>query len=94
LLDNQSDCELKPITHTVNGFNVPLPISEKPNFGTKYFIIELNASELCTAFEWGEDSVDRRCFRRRMCFTTKQAAQQNALAMIGHNPETTNAEDV
>jgi hypothetical protein len=92
LLDNQSDCELKPITHTVNGFDVPLPISEWPVVGAEYFVMKLGGDDLCHLITWSEqchDASGLTFLRRGLMFATKGAAQQNALATLGHNPKTT-----
>ena len=77
---------LAPRTHTVNGFIVPSPMGVKPSRGERYSIIDFTEADLLQVLPWRDDPADNRSFKRGLCFTTKEAAQQNALAMLGRDP--------
>ena len=77
---------LAPRTHTVNGFVVPAPMDVKPSRGERYNIVDFTEADLLYSYSWAGDPADNRMFKRGLCFTTKEAAQQNALAMLGRDP--------
>ena len=85
-LPNSDEYTLAPRTHTVNSFVVPAPLTEPPAMGTAYFI----ASPLTDAYfnhsNWDGYKLDLKYLNRGAVHLTKEAAQQNALAMLGKDP--------
>lgn len=73
-------------TITVNGFDVPKPMSEKPNYSDEYFVVNTYKDEMFSAIEWVNDHVDNRCFSRNICHSTREAAVAHAKAMLGIDP--------
>ena len=86
--------EVAPQTHIVNGFEVPLPMSITPKVDEKYFFMSLGDDNLQCRHNWDDDYSDRKWLSRGLCFKTKEAAQENALAILGYDPKTTDVEDV
>ena len=84
---NDSECyTLAPRTHTVNSFVVPAPMDVEPDKNSPFFAIALSSKNLTPCYKWYGDSEDITLFRRGVCFHTQEAAQQNALAMLGRDP--------
>lgn len=77
---------LKPKTHTVNGFEVPVPVIGEPKDGARYFSVNFEGGDFCANYDWVGDLVDCNLFRRNLCFSTPGAAAANAKAMIGIDP--------
>ena len=77
---------LAPRTHEVNGFDVPTPLTEPPAKGTYYYIPSVFSTNYTNSTNWDDCSVDWRSFSRGLIHLTKEAAQKNALAMIGIDP--------
>tara|TARA_R110000851_G_scaffold129651_1_gene262719 strand:- start:7533 stop:7910 length:378 start_codon:yes stop_codon:yes gene_type:complete len=81
-LSNSGRYTLAPRTHKVNGIEVPAPLTEPPALGTTYFI----ASPLCDVYfnftYWDGYKIDMRYLNRGLVHLTKEAAVQNAKAMI------------
>ena len=77
---------LAPRTHTVNSFVVPSPMDIEPEIGDLYFVSNLQMDEFDPRTTWDGDQMDAKRLSRGLCFTTKEAAQQNALAMLGRDP--------
>lgn len=76
----------KPRTHTVNGFEVPGPMWEMPNYGTKVFIAyPIDYRFFMAACFYGEE-IDRMWLKRGLVHATKEAAIANAKAMLGIQP--------
>lgn len=78
--------ELKPKTRTLNGFEVPAPMSDKPKNGIKVFYPEIATEILFDSVVWVNDESDNRIFTRKICFSTPEAAIANAKAMLGIDP--------
>tara|TARA_R110002167_G_scaffold9628_2_gene44539 strand:- start:359 stop:787 length:429 start_codon:yes stop_codon:yes gene_type:complete len=86
VLHHPSRFTLAPRTHEVNGFTVPAPLTEPPAKGFNYFTPVIAHDEFFGATNWDGYPLDLRFLSRGLCFTTKEAAQQNALAMLGRDP--------
>lgn len=86
LLKHSSYVSLAPKTHIVNGFEVPAPMSEKPDTGRIYYVPMPCDDDWVEGYTWYEDSCDNKQFVRGLCYTTKEAAAVNAKAMVGIDP--------
>lgn len=86
---------IKPIIKTikVNGFDVPVPMSEAPMIGDEYFIPSLTNYEFVDCHDWCGDSYDKLWLSRYQCHQTKSAAIAHAKAMLGINPNPTRGGD-
>ena len=78
---------IKVKTHKVNNFTVPAPLTEPPANGTYYYIPSLFSTDCTNSTNWDDGTVDWRSFYRGLIHLTKAAAQQNALAMLGRDPD-------
>ena len=85
---------LAPRTHIVNGFDVPIAMDVEPKTGVEYSNPVVAHEQLFESIRWDGDEEDYRLLARNLCFSTKEAAQQNALAMMGYDPATTKVGDV
>ena len=86
VIDNPEWFSLKPKTHTVNGFEVPAPMSEEPEIKDKYFIPDLKCDYFVFGYQYADDATDRLLFERGLCFHTEAAAAANAKAMLRIDP--------
>jgi hypothetical protein len=86
VLHHPSRFTLAPRTHEVNGFTVPAPMDVKPAYGIIYYVPRLDTDDLSYSKGWDGHAFDKRSFNRELCFSTRKAAQQNALAMLGRDP--------
>tara|TARA_R110000851_G_scaffold329453_1_gene501356 strand:+ start:67 stop:450 length:384 start_codon:yes stop_codon:yes gene_type:complete len=77
---------LAPRTHKVNGFVVPAPMMEKPKQEEEIWLSMPTDDEWSECDKWNDHPIFYRYLERGLCFTTKEAAQQNALAMLGRDP--------
>ena len=72
----------KPKAILINGFEVPEPMREAPETGTRYWAADLSAGSMTTDFCWADDKVDNNCLRCGICHTTKEAAEAHANALL------------
>lgn len=79
---------LAPLTHEVNGHIVPAPLTEPPEMGTPYFVPALLVDDYCRSSRWDCHGQDLKYLDRGLIHLTKEAAQQNTLAMLGISPDT------
>ena len=86
-LDTHKLYTLAPRTHEVNGFTVPAPLTEPPANGTYYYIASTEQDYLFLSSSWDGLPLDYKYLRRGLIHLTEEAAQQNALAMIGRDPD-------
>ena len=77
---------LAPRTHEVNGFTVPAPIDFKPVYNYAYYTASTAGKELTGCLLWTGSEYCLLMLARNVLFATKEAAQQNALAMLGWDP--------
>ena len=85
-LPDSDEYTLAPRTHEVNRFTVPAPMDVKPAYGIIYYVPRLDTDDLSYPKGWEGHAFDKRSFNRELCFSTRKAAQQNALAMLGRDP--------
>ena len=78
---------IKVKRHKVNNFTVPAPLTEPPANGTYYYIASIHSDDCFLSAVWDGHPLDNRYLRRRLIHLTKAAAQQNALAMLGRDPD-------
>ena len=76
----------KPRTHIVNGFEVPEPMREAPEYRSEYWIAHPTLSRWFGESSWTGDAMDRIWLERGLCHATKEAAIANAKAMCGVKP--------
>ena len=72
----------KPKTININGFDVPMPLSVKPELGSMYYAAIPTSLDFYNENEWENDAVDIRCFERGFCHLDKQSAIDHAKALL------------
>ena len=77
---------LAPRTHEVNVFTVPAPLTEPPAKGTYYYVASTEQDYFFLSSSWDGIPLEYKYLRRGLIHLTEEAAQQNALAMIGRDP--------
>ena len=77
---------LAPRTHEVNGFTVPAPIDVEPSINVVYYTAAPASRNLIGCVAWTGSEYCLLMLARNVLFATKEAAQQNALAMLGRDP--------
>ena len=77
---------IKPRTITVNGFEVPEPMREAPEIGSRYWIATTTGQTLAGDAVWNADIADLLWLSRGICHYTKEAAIAHAKAMLGIDP--------
>lgn len=81
-----AEYRIKDATREVNGFTVPAPERNPPILGSDYYLPFLTKPDLVERYHWDGVDADCRLLRIGMVFKTKEAAAQNALAMLGLDP--------
>lgn len=76
----------KSQTITVNGFEVPAPLTTVPEPGQKIFWVSLAEDNYVWETTWCNTQLDQRMLCRRLIHTTKEAAIAHAKAMLGTDP--------
>ncbi len=69
-------------TLSINGFQVPEPMREKPEIGTRYWYIVTGNDSMTGWDDWAEDPLDNILLKRGICHTTKEAAIAHAKALF------------
>ena len=77
---------IKPSTITVNGFEVPEPMREAPEYKSHYYIAGIVNESLFQGRIWTGDAYDKRMMSRSICHTVQEAAIAHAKAMLGIDP--------
>ena len=74
--------EYRQITNTIkiNGHEVPEPMREKPEIGSKYWYVDID--ELRQWTTWQDDEYDNNRFKNGVCHATKEAAISHAKALF------------
>lgn len=82
------DYTYEPIIKTikVNGFDVPAPMSESPECGSEYFVIDMLDEGLFCSVEWEGDDKDNQWLSQGIIHSTNSAAIAHAKAMLGIDP--------
>ena len=82
----ENEYRRKPRTHTVNGFEVPEPMREKPEVGAKFYLPMPSAPDFQAEDMWTDSTWCDHLLERGLVHATKEAAIQNAKAMLGIAP--------
>ena len=72
----------KPKTISINGFDVPEPVSTPPNEQKRYFVPSVTEDDCYLEHYWDDDSFDRNYLIRGVIHLTKEAAIQHAKALL------------
>lgn len=82
------DLVMKVKTHTVNGFEVPAPVTNPENMKVGVTYYGADNTDLDWYFEttWANDAKDKAWLARNLVFMNKEDAIANAKAMSGVNP--------
>ena len=78
---------LAPITHNLNGYDVPAPETEAPEGGVDYWVLDATEDDGVYKYEWEyyEERVDQNAIRNGL-WLSKEDAIANAKALRGENP--------
>lgn len=82
------DLVMKVKTHTVNGFEVPAPVTNPENMkvGVTYYGADNTDRDWFFETTWANDDKDSLWMGRNLVFLNKEDAIANAKAMAGVNP--------
>lgn len=72
----------KQKTININGYEVPEPVSEKPEVGTKYFTPELTIGGTWCCHVWQDDAADKISLHSGIIHLTEEAAKLHAEALL------------
>lgn len=86
ILKHSEHFTIAPKTHMVNGFEVPAPMTEKPEDGDVVFISSVSSRTWVIARKWSDDEYVIGMFNRGMCHSEYNSAIYNAQAMAKVNP--------
>lgn len=70
----------KPLTININGIEVPEPMREKPEDGTKYYMPMCDNEVDCSV--WANSMSDTRWLNWGVCHLTREAAELHATALL------------
>ena len=85
-LDTHKLYTLAPRTHEVNGFTVPAPIDVEPVTNVVRYTAATDGGDLASPLLWTGSEYCLLMLTRNVLFATKEAAQQNTLALLGRDP--------
>lgn len=82
------DLFMKVKTHTVNGFEVPTPVTNPENMksGVLYYVADNADIDWYFESTWTNAKMDKAWIARNLVFMNKEDAIANAKAMAGVNP--------
>lgn len=69
-------------TIEINGYKVPEPETEDPDYGTTYFVVMLDKLDIVKAQNWDGCSYDKWVLDRGLVHLTKRAALKHAKALL------------
>ena len=75
------------LTISVNGFEVPAPITCPPEMEAGYYVADIMDKEYYRLWVWCDDFIDKLALERGLAHPTKEAAVAHAKAMLGIDPE-------
>jgi len=76
-----------PKTRVINGFDVPAPETEEPEFGTEYYLASTLNECFCVKYNtWDGERFEVRSLERGLVFLNEEDAIANAKAMLGIDP--------
>ena len=80
---------LTPVIKTisVNGFEVPAPITCPPEMEADYYVADIMDKEYYRLWMWCDDFIDKLALERGLAHPTKEAAVAHAKAILGIDPE-------
>jgi hypothetical protein len=73
---------VKPDTHFINGIECSAPIRVKPEEDTSVFVAAVSIAELYFTLQWRDALTNTRWLERGLLHLTKEAAIENANAML------------
>lgn len=73
---------VKPETITINGHEVPCPVREPLEVGTKYWLAGPNRPEIAEYFTWRNQQMDEIWLKRGLIHLTEEAAIAHAEALL------------
>lgn len=73
-------------TRTINGFEVPAPETEEPDYDTMYWLTSTVDIYFYSYVAWFGNDEDKRWLERGLVFLNKEDAAANAKAMLGIDP--------
>jgi|SRR5690625_1696179 len=73
-------------THEVNGFVVPMPVTEPLEKGQEYWLEMPTTTGWCVYAQWRESEYDQMWLERRLVHLTREAAIANVKAGCGIDP--------
>ena len=77
---------IKPLTITVNGFEVPEPLRAKPSVGDEYCVASPSDVGMHYCTLWSDDEYENCRLSRGLCHASQEAAIAHAKAMLGIDP--------
>lgn len=80
-LSDTGKWRVKPETISINGYEVPKPLTIGDNICV-YWLISLDSTELCLPIDYDGDETDRVWIELGICHSTKEAAQVHARALL------------
>lgn len=80
--DTYHEYRIKPRTININGFEVPEPVSDELEYGTKFFKVELESDELFDDYIWHGDHFDKHWLSLGIIHLTQEAAELHAKALL------------
>lgn len=72
----------KPRTIKINGFDVPEPVREPLDIGTKYYCVIASHEDYAATIVWEGDVYDKRFLSRGLIHLTREAAELHAKALL------------
>lgn len=85
LMLSESHFALEPRTHTLNGYDVPAPETDAPEYETEYWILNALGDDGVLEYLWASGSDDQNALRNGL-WLSKEDAIANAKALRGENP--------
>lgn len=76
-----------PETRSINGFEVPAPVTEAPGIGSMTFIASYIFKGFYDTCRWCNAEFDNLMLERGLLFLDKEDAIANAKAMLGIDPD-------
>jgi hypothetical protein len=73
-------------THTINGFEVPAPVTREPKVGDLRFKADIYSEEFYDEDIWSGGSYGLLALKRGLVFLRKEDAIANTKAMLGIDP--------
>lgn len=72
----------KPKTMNINGYEVPEPLREAPEYGKKVYTPHISSDKLVIDRNWDGEAYDVRNLERGIVHLTKEAAETHARALL------------